>query len=150
MIIIKKKIEQRNKYLLHKSTIEDPSEISNDSIYNLETWNKFSSIILKLKRFGVVLDSNESLGPIINYLKYLQIIQFNFLTFKDGRPFTLAKNLRRKFNFKNEIRASGHILPDQYSFLIRCGFDSVEIKQTDKLTWLKVLGMEAEEYYQPF
>ena len=129
MIILKKKIEQRNKYLLHKSTIEDPSEISNDSIYNLETWNKFSSIILKLKRFGVVLDSNESLGPIINYLKYLQIIQFNF---------------------KNEIRASGHILPDQYSFLIRCGFDSVEIKQTDKLTWLKVLGMEAEEYYQPF
>ena len=108
------------------------------------------TIILKLKRFGVVLDSNESLGPIINYLKYLQIIQFNFLTFKDGRPFTLAKNLRRKFNFKNEIRASGHILPDQYSFLIRCGFDSVEIKQTDKLTWLKVLGMEAEEYYQPF
>ena len=52
MIILKKKIEQRNKYLLHKSTIEDPSEISNDSIYNLETWNKFSSIILKLKDWG--------------------------------------------------------------------------------------------------
>ena len=97
------------------------------------------------------MDSNESLGPIINYLKYLQIIQFNFLTFKDGRPFTLAKKIfEENLILKNEIRASGHILPDQYSFLIRCGFDSVEIKQTDKLTWLKVLGMEAEEYYQPF
>ena len=76
------------------------------------------------------------------------IVQFNFLSFKDGRPFSIAKTLRKKFNFKKEIRASGHILPDQYIFLIRCGFDTVEIEDKDFDVWVRFFKMDEGLYYQ--
>ena len=96
-----------------------------------------------------MINSDQKFDLLFEDLKSFKIIQINFLTFKDGRPFSLAKNLRKK-SFKNQIRASGHILPDQHNFLLRCGFDSVEIKKDSKDLWLKVLEMESEEKYQPF
>ena len=77
------------------------------------------------------------------------MVQINFETFKDGRPFTFAKILRKKHNFKGELRAVGHVLPDQFVFLIRCGFDSVEIKEGDKDAWLELLEIDEGLYYQP-
>ena len=77
------------------------------------------------------------------------MLQINFETFKDGRPFTFAKILRKKYNFKGELRAAGHILPDQFVFLIRCGFDSVEIREEDKDAWLELLEIDEGLYYQP-
>ena len=87
--------------------------------------------LLKKKkiRAGILVNSDESLDQIINDIYYFSLIQLNFLSFKDGRPFSFARTLRKKFKFKNEIRASGHLLPDQYIFLIRCGFDTVEIEE---------------------
>ena len=79
--------------------------------------------ILRLKKnkiiSGIQLNSDESLDEITDDILYFSLVQFNFLSFKDGRPFSIAKTLRKKLNFKKEIRASGHILPDQYIFLIR-------------------------------
>ena len=46
--------------------------------------------------------------------------------------FLKQKKLRSEFEFENEIRASGHIIPDQYIFLLRCGFNSVEIESEKK------------------
>ena len=82
-------------------------------------------------------------------LSKVAMIQINFKTFKDGRPYTFAKMLRKKHNFTGELRATGHIIPDQYIFLIRCGFDSVEIEEEHKETWLELLEMDEGLYYQP-
>ena len=37
----------------------------------------------------------------------------------------MIKKLGNMQIYKGEIRASGHILPDQYVFLNRCGVDNV-------------------------
>jgi uncharacterized protein (DUF934 family) len=97
---------------------------------------------------GIQINSDESLDEITEDLRYFSLIQFNFLTFKDGRPFSIAKILRNKLYFKKEIRASGHILPDQYIFLIRCGFDTVEIEEKNMDVWIRFFKMDEGLYYQ--
>ena len=150
MIILKKGVEEKCIYRVIKTISKNKKEISNNSIFNLDVWNNFKEDIIKFDNIGILIDSNQNFDPSFEDLESLKIIQINFLTFKDGRPFSLAKNLRRKNSFKNEIRASGHLLPDQYSFLLRCGFDSVKIKKDSKSLWLKVLELESDEKYQPF
>ena len=150
MIILKKGVEEKCIYRVIKTISKDKTEIANNSIFNLEIWNTFKEEITKFDNIGTFINSDQKFDPSFEDLEFLKIIQINFLTFKDGRPFSLAKNLRKKKSFKNQIRASGHILPDQHSFLLRCGFDSIEIEKDDKDIWLKVLEMESEEKYQPF
>lgn len=150
MIILKKDVEEKCIYHVVESVSKNKKEIINNSIFNLEDWDTFRKDIIKFKNIGIFINSDEKFDPSLEDLASFQIVQINFLTFKDGRPFSLAKNLRKKKYFKNQIRASGHILPDQYSFLLRCGFDSVEIDENNKDLWFKVLEMESENKYQPF
>ena len=150
MIILKKDVEEESIYRVIKTISKDKKEIANNSIFNYEVWNNFKQDIIKFENIGIFINSDQKLDLLFEDLKFFKIIQINFLTFKDGRPFSLAKNLRKKKSFKNQIRASGHILPDQYSFLLRCGFDSVEIEKDSKNLRLKVLEMESTEKYQPF
>ena len=119
-------------------------------LITLNLWEAHKKLITKHKfNLGLEIESDQSLVSIKDDLHYFKLIQFKFITFKDGRPFSLAKKLRRSYNFKNEIRGSGHILPDQYIFLLRCGFDSVEIEEKNLETWLKFLEMDKGIYYQP-
>ena len=150
MIILKKDVEEECVYRVIKTISKDKKEIANNSIFNYEVWNNFKQDIIKFENIGIFINSDQKFDLLFEDLNFFKIIQINFLTFKDGRPFSLAKNLRKKKSFKNQIRASGHILPDQYSFLLRCGFDSVEIEKDSKDLWLKVLEMESTEKYQPF
>ena len=119
-------------------------------IFELNFWNQNKKeIIKKTKNIGIQINSNESISKIIEDIQYFQLICFNFLTFKDGRPFTYSKKLREKFKFMNQIRASGHILPDQYIFLLRCGFDAFDISDKDSKIWKDFLVQDSGLYYQP-
>ena len=53
-------------------------------------------------------------------------IRIAFASFADGRGFTLARRLRQ-MGFAGHLRASGHVLADQYAMARRSGFDEVEI-----------------------
>ena len=119
-------------------------------IFELNFWNQNKKeIIMETKNIGIQINSNESMSTIIADIKYLQLICFNFLTFKDGRPFTYSKKLREEFKFKNQIRATGHILPDQYIFFLRCGFDAFDIPEKDSKIWKDFLINDSGLYYQP-
>lgn len=56
------------------------------------------------------------------------MIRIGFATFADGRGFTLARALRRA-GYAGRLRASGHVLADQYAMARRAGFDEVEIDE---------------------
>ena len=150
MIILHRNCEKKNLYkeiLTSESILE---KISHHSLVPCDLWIDFKDKILKSKKkIGIQINSDENIELIENDLMNFSMIQIHFKTFKDGRPFTLAKTLRRKFNFTKEIRASGHILPDQFVFLLRCGFNSVEIEKKDKNIWIELLEMDNGLYYQP-
>ncbi|MBK93846.1 MAG: hypothetical protein CMP33_06585 [Rickettsiales bacterium] len=99
--------------------------------------------------FGLKLFSSSSLiDNFSDYISKLSLIEIEFESFKDGRPFTIAKDLRQILNFKGELRASGSILPDQYIFLCRCGFSSVKIDEEQKKTWIEIYNNDPGLKYQ--
>lgn len=63
-------------------------------------------------------------------LDRFDLIRIAFPAFNDGRGFTIARDLRR-MGYAGRLRATGHVLADQYAMARRVGFDEVEI--TDAL-----------------
>ena len=150
MIILKKKHEHKNHYKAIKEQDFLEKNIRNGSILSISQWREVKNIVQE-KKIDVAVEFNSSFCSLTDKDKISEatMVQINFETFKDGRPFTFAKILRKKHNFKGELRAVGHILPDQFVFLIRCGFDSVEIKEEEKDAWLELLEIDEGLYYQP-
>ncbi len=75
---------------------------------------------------GVEIANDTPPGDLEVWLPNLRLIAIQFPKSADGRGFTLAQRLRR-MGFKGELRAVGHIIPDQYALALSCGFDTVEI-----------------------
>jgi uncharacterized protein (DUF934 family) len=57
-----------------------------------------------------------------------EVIRVPFRSFSDGRGFTLARELRR-LGYRGRIRASGHLISDQWPLARACGIDEVEITE---------------------
>ena len=149
MMILNKDKPQKNEYIFLDELEQIASINKKKVILTKSLWMENKQLLQKKKlRVGIQLNSDESLDEITDDILYFSLIQFNFLSFRDGRPFSIAKTLRKKLNFRNEIRASGHILPDQYIFLIRCGFDTVEIEDKNLDVWVKFFKMDEGLYYQ--
>ena len=79
---------------------------------------------------AVDLAPTDSAAALAGRLAHLWLIRIAFPAFNDGRGFTLARDLRR-MGYTGTLRASGHVLADQYAMARRAGFDEVEI--TDAL-----------------
>ena len=98
---------------------------------------------------GVVLAPGTKVSDVAEFLDRLDLVVIEFPKFRDGRGFTLARVLRERYGYEREIRATGHLLPDQYALLLRCGFTSVELPDSaDVPVWQAAL----ERYkvaYQP-
>jgi len=50
-----------------------------------------------------------------------------FPNFKDGRAYSQARLLRERYGYHGELRATGQILRDQFGFLVRAGFDVLDV-----------------------
>ncbi len=80
----------------------------------------------------------EELAPLLNRVALIAVA---FPKFRDGRGFTLGRALRERFRYGGELRAVGHVLPDQHLFLLRCGFSAVEVADgADLAPWTAALG----------
>lgn len=98
---------------------------------------------------GVRLKSSEAPAALAGDLDHLALIAIEFPVFRDGRGFSHAHRLRHQYGYRGELRAVGHILPDQALFLARCGFDTIEIKDGAKLSdWQRGFS-EYSVWYQP-
>jgi uncharacterized protein (DUF934 family) len=99
--------------------------------------------------FGVALPPEtqpEEIGP---WLDRLALVVVLLPKSRDGRAFTQARALREHHGYTGEIRATGHVIPDQYTALRRCGVSTVAVPEgTDPAAWdaaRRVVGIA----YQP-
>ncbi len=60
-------------------------------------------------------------------------IELNFPKFTDGRAFSQAYLLRRRLDFKGDIRATGDVLVDQLLQMQRNGFSSAVLRADQNL-----------------
>lgn len=80
---------------------------------------------------GVWLESYELLEDLLASvpdINSLPVIAINFPRFVDGRGFSLATQLRTRYQYRNELRAIGDVLRDQLYFMQRCGFDAFALR----------------------
>lgn len=96
---------------------------------------------------AVVLEPGESLGPLIEHLQEVSLVMIDFPTFMDGRGFSYARELRER-GYTGEIRAVGHFIRDQLTYLSRCGFDAFQFEDESILEDALASLDDFTEHYQ--
>jgi len=76
---------------------------------------------------GAIISTGTPYADLDAVAEKLTFAVVEFPAFGDGRGFSLAVRLRKDFGFKGEIRATGPVIPDQALFLLRAGFDTVDV-----------------------
>ncbi|MEM9496688.1 MAG: DUF934 domain-containing protein [Pseudomonadota bacterium] len=77
---------------------------------------------------GDGLDLSSDIDPLTMRARLAKtpMIRIDFPGFADGRGFTIARQLRL-MGYSGRLRASGHVIADQYAMARRAGFDEVQI-----------------------
>lgn len=115
----------------------------------LELWQAERQTLRGKSGIGVVLPNTADPAVLAGDYDRLAGVALLFPGFADGRAFSQARVIRQKFGFTGEIRARGPLIPDQYLYLLRCGFDAVEVPEgTDIEVWLRN-ARRYSTFYQP-
>lgn len=88
-------------------------------------------------RIGVELLPGDRLDQILPFLHLLPVVALTFPAFNDGRSYSKAQLLRSRHGYKGEIRATGDILIDQVSHMLRTGFTALEVVNPTALARLE-------------
>jgi uncharacterized protein (DUF934 family) len=78
---------------------------------------------------GVAWPNDRRVVELQPWLGHLALIALHFPKFRDGRAYSQARLLREQYGFGGTLRATGDVLRDQFSFLVRAGFDSFDVKK---------------------
>ena len=98
---------------------------------------------------GVLWPNNRRISELAPYVDQLALVALVFPSFKDGRAYSQARQLRERHNFRGELRATGNILRDQFLFLLRAGFDALEVvKDADAAVFAQAVNRYSV-FYQP-
>jgi uncharacterized protein (DUF934 family) len=98
---------------------------------------------------GVLWPNDRRISELVPWLDRLALIALVFPSFRDGRAYSQARQLRERHSFRGELRATGDVLRDQFLFLIRAGFDTLEVKkEADAAAFAEAVGRYSA-FYQP-
>jgi uncharacterized protein (DUF934 family) len=98
---------------------------------------------------GVLWPNNRRVAELEPHLGRLALIALSFPTFRDGRAYSQARQLRERYGFAGELRATGDILQDEFVFLIRSGFDALEVKKDSDVAAFADALRRYSVFYQP-
>ncbi len=99
---------------------------------------------------GAIITTGTAFSDLDRIADKLAFAVIEFPAFGDGRGFSLAVRLRKDFGFKGEIRATGPVIPDQALFLLRAGFDTVEVTTKRKQAFEAALSRFPGFYQSDF
>lgn len=81
-----------------------------------------------MPHLGIEIGPGEPLEPLLSFLHRVELIALAFPAFNDGRSYSKATLLRTRYAFQGTLRATGDILIDQVSHMLRCGFSELEVR----------------------
>lgn len=119
-------------------------------LVSLEEWRAGrETLVAKFDRRAIRLENADDVEEIRADLADIEAVILVFPKFNDGRAFSQARLLRDRFGFTGEIRATGHVIQDQFLFLQRCGVDAVEVADEKQLEAWRRANSRFKGYYQP-
>lgn len=99
---------------------------------------------------GIVLNPGEGLDGVVDHLDRIALVTLRFAKYNDGRPYSVARLLRDRYGYKGELRATGDVLRDQVKFLLRSGFDTLDVAHAGTREALRSGNVVAPtHHYQP-
>ena len=86
-------------------------------------------------KLGVfLLPADVDVAPLAPYVATLPLVVIEFPSVGDGRGFTQASLLRGRYRFRGELRSHGKgVRADLIFFMARCGFDSFDLAEGEKV-----------------
>jgi uncharacterized protein (DUF934 family) len=98
---------------------------------------------------GVIWPNDRRIAELVPHLDHLVLVALVFPTFRDGRAYSQARQLRERHGFRGELRATGQILRDQFQFLLRAGFDAFEVSKDADAHAFADASRRYSVFYQP-
>jgi uncharacterized protein (DUF934 family) len=106
-------------------------------------------LVLRQAPTGVIWPNDRRVAELAPYLDWIALVALVFPTFKDGRAYSQARQLRERHGFRGELRATGDVLRDQFLFLVRAGFDAFEVKKDADAAAFAAAITRYSVFYQP-
>lgn len=95
------------------------------------------------------ISADDDFEQSIDQLVLAPLIAIDFPSFRDGRGYSVAYLLRKRYGYRRELRAIGDVLRDQLKHMRHCGFDAFDVRAdkdiVDALKGLKDFSVR----YQP-
>lgn len=106
----------------------DSTRVIPNGIYALAAWQQLAD----KQQSGVQLEPGDGIESLVDHLDSIAVVAINFPVFTDGRGFSYARELREK-GYQGELRAVGHFIRDQLTYLSRVGFDAFQLEDETQL-----------------
>ncbi len=130
MRIIKDRQIVYDDWTLVREVVTDDEVSSGKVIVPLAYWQQHRDVLIETnEQHAIWIDGDNETEALLDDLSNFDLIALDFPTFKDGRSYSHARLLRQRYGFEKELRAIGDILRDQLFYLMRCGFNSFELRQ---------------------
>jgi uncharacterized protein (DUF934 family) len=113
---------------LEADALENGVPAQGKIIVPLAYWQENRDALIARGDVAVWLAPGEEPKDLEDDLTSLPLVAIHFPAFKDGRGYSYARELRTRYNFKGEVRATGDVLRDQLFYMTRCGFNAFEIR----------------------
>jgi uncharacterized protein (DUF934 family) len=108
-----------------------------------------AEILARKAPVGVIWPNNKNVTDLAPFLDRLAVVALVFPSFKDGRAYSQARVLRERFGFRGELRATGDVLRDQFLFLVRAGFDALDVVKAEDAEAVAPALARYTVFYQP-
>src|SRR5882757_11306476 len=150
---MRKLIKQRNS--LHEVIVDewryaDEEPQAAAIIVSLTQWQaERDSWLASGKRIGVRVAPADKIELLAQDARKLQLIALEFGGLAEGRGYSQAHILRRRYGFTGELRAVGKIQRDQLFYMARCGFDAFELPEAADLEVALTAFKDYTVAYQP-
>jgi uncharacterized protein (DUF934 family) len=131
--------------------VEDGHELSPGGCFTVSLGRFLSEhdvLVARNRSIGVRLAVSDDPALLVPHLDKLHVIELQFPKYTDGRAFSQAQLLRRRYGYKGEIRAVGQVLRDQLRLMIRSGIDAMVIEEADVEAVYDFSAHEFSEFYQ--
>ena len=110
--------------------------------------NDHNAVFAAAKSVGVEFTGDVNLDDVIPHLPQLSLVVARFTGMRDGRPFSIGRLLRERYNYKDDLRAAGPFIPDQVLFLLRVGFNTFDVDASFSIEALKRSVAAYTAWYQ--
>jgi uncharacterized protein (DUF934 family) len=82
---------------------------------------------------GVIFPNDADIEDLADDLPRLSLVALQFPKWVDGRAYTQARLMRKRFRFTGEVRATGEVLVDMLPLMYRTGFDAALLRGDQSL-----------------